>query len=488
MKKTILLILILIFTALLTGCSRGGEAMYIEVYDRNLEHVTNITKVKYDITRRTFDFDTSAFEGVSENEVELGYIFTLNSATGELVYSGFMESIKQNGKLVTFKGGDFKKIFDTEVVLDYATVLGLSPKVLGEIFHDVVIALDNDLAGAVPVDFTIPNPNDPVDWMANYDSQHIIINAINFLKPYLAYHQYYISSYFDRVEKRIKVEIKKNNTQIDIKLEDFIHETTKTNPTINKATALLKFDNVEPNTKMWISSSEDYWNRVKNKGESIQMFAEPLEEADDYDFGYALKITYRETGMPEDTVVYYQVSNKAVERPADLPRTTYYLGNDNQIYEGEIPEELMILPVKGKIFEDAFFQKSQFNAISELVNSRYNNNITITNTRSPIDLSELELYTMVKVYDKNDAEVEMPVSEIVLNNQGLTVKLGFKKTLFTEIVKSENKEAIKSTNSGGSGATTIITEEGIVFQDTEPVDAKDGTFWFSTIEIIEIDD
>lgn len=472
--------------------------MYIEVYDRNLEHVTNIIKVKFDITRRTFDFDTSTFEGVSENEVEQGYIFTLNSATGELVYSGFMESIKQSGKLVTFKGGDFKKIFDTEVVLDYATELGLAPKVLGGLFHDVVMALDNDLAGVMPIDFTIPNPDDPVDWIANYDSQHIIINAINFLKPYLAYHQYYISSYFDRVEKRIKVEIKKNNTQIDLKLGDFVHETTKTNPTINKATAIMKFDNIDPNEKMWILSSETIWDRTE-EGKRVEVEVSypdnsphGMYDANELEFGTVARVAvYQSEQIDPDrpflAYFYWIVTNSAVQRPRDLPRRTYYLGNDNQIYEGTVPADKMILPVKGKIFEDAFFQKSQFNAISELVNSRYNNNITITNTRSPIDLSEVELYTLVKVYDKNEAVVEMPVSEITLNNQGLTVKLGFKKTLFTEIVKGENKEAIKSTNSGGSGATTYITEEGIVYSETPPIDAKEGTFWFMPIEEIDIE-
>lgn len=412
--------------------------MYIEVYDRNLEHVTNISNVKYNLTRRVFDFDTSLYEGKSENSISSGFIFVLCSPKGEALYSGFMENIKQNASYVSFKGGDFKKVFDTEVILDYATELGLSPKVLGKLFNDVSEAVINDIGSLYPIEITYPNPTDPIDWIANYDSQYIIINALTFLKPYLAYFDYYINAYFDRNAKKVKIEIKINNSTFEIKLDDFVHDITQSGSSINKAKAVMKYDNVEPDFKMWIESSEAYWNMVSNKDSAIQGFPEPVVEANDFDYGFALKITYREAGIPEDVIYYYQVSNKAEPRPVGLPERTYYLGNDNQIYEGLIPANKAILPVKGKVFEDTYFQKAQYKAITELINNRYNENIIITNTFSPIDLNELKLYMFIKVYDKNGNFKTLPVSEIEMNNESHRVKLGFKKTLFTEVIKNES--------------------------------------------------
>lgn len=481
-----LLIAVTILVISLIGMRGGEEDVYLAIYGRDLKHITNITNAKYEITRRVFDFDTSTFEGTADTDVsENGFIFILCKDTGEQVYSGFMRNIKQDQSRVVFKGLDFKTIFDTEVTLDYATLPGTAPLQLWQIFRDVVDAVAAELDGIMEYAFSYAEPTDYIDWMANYDTQYLIVNANSFLKPYLAYYQYRIKASFDEATKTINCDIVQNEDTKTIKLKDFIYESTKTETSINKAVATLKIDNAEPTGKAWIPSTEEYWNNAADRDEVIQSFPEPMDSAEDYSYGYALKLLVAEQGVPEPYPVYYQVSNSASIRPSDIPKRSYYLGRDNLIYEETILLEQMILPIKAKVFEDGFFQKAQFNAISELVNNRFNENIIITNTQTPIDLRELELYTMIEVHDKNGKVVIMPVAEISLTNESYTIKLGFKKTLFTEIVKSKNQEAIKNTNSGASGGTTIIEDDGFTFSDTEPATAREGSIWLKPEEIIE---
>lgn len=479
------LTIMILVTINMIGIEKGGDRMYLAVYDRELKHIMNMTNAKYDITKRVFDFDTSTFEGKADIDVTEGFIFVLCEENGKQIYSGFMQNIKQDANRVVFKGGDFKTIFDTEVALDYATTQGTSPLQLWQIFRDVVNAVAAELDGIMEYAFSYDEPTDYIDWIANYDTQYLIVNANNFLKPYLAYYQYRIKAQFNTSTKTIHCDIIKNDETVAIKLKDFIHESTRTDVTINKAIATLKIDNVEPTGKMWISSTEEYWNKATEKGEVIQAFPDPVDDASNYNYGYALKLLVSEQGVPEPYPVYFQVSNNVLSRPTDIPRKVYFLGRDNLIYEETIPIEQMILPIKAKIFEDGFFQKAQFNAISELVNNRYNDNILITNTQTPINLAELDLYTMIEVYDKAGTVVTMPLAEITITNDSYVVKLGFKKTLFTEIVKSKNQEAIKNTNSGASGGTTIIEDPSTVYTETEPVGTPEGSFWIKPEEIIE---
>jgi len=440
--------------------------MYIAIYGRDLKHITNITDVKYEITERVFELDTSNFSGITNVNISKGLIFVLCNNTGKQVYSGYVKWLKQAGTFVKFSGDDFKKMLNTEVILDYATHLKTSPAVLGALFKDVAEAVINqnqESIQIVPIDFKYPNPQDDIYWIANYDMQYLTINANKFLKTYLAYYNYFIDSYFDVINKKIVLEIKQSTETASIKLDDFVHETTKNETLTNKAVATLKFNNTEEGL-MWIGSSKAYWDRQSESNRATagpQSFPEPLDDANIYVNGFALKVLYQEQGVPDFIDYYYQVSNAAINRPINLPIRNYYLGNDNLIYESLILQDKIILPVITKVFEEEFFQAAQFNAVSELVNSRYNENIIIVNTQTPVDISKYALYTIIKVYDKNGLMVEMPLTEIERNNDSYKVKLGFKKTKFTEIIKGLTEDSpIKSTgSSGGSGSG--ITEGNI---------------------------
>src|SRR5690554_4035782 len=142
--------------------NRNGENdMYIEMYDRQLNHIANVRDVKYEYTRRVYDFDTSNFSGICDVNITDALIFVLCNEYGDYEYSGFVKNLSQDNSLVKFSGEDFKTIFDTEIILDYATENFVSPKMLGEIFNAVVIALEEQLEPMYElfdVNFIYPDP------------------------------------------------------------------------------------------------------------------------------------------------------------------------------------------------------------------------------------------------------------------------------------------------------------------------------------------
>jgi len=476
--KKILMLILLIFV--LVGCVKtGGDEMYIAIYGRDLQHITNVTNVKFEITERVFDLDNSNFSGITSVDISNGLIFVLCDNTGKQIYSGYMKSVKQSNNMVSFSGEDFKKTLDTEVILDYATDLQTSPATLGALFKDVADAIleqNTEALSIVPHEIIYPNPQDDIYWIANYDMQYLTINAIKFLKTYLAYFGYYIDSYFDVVNKKIVLEIKQATETASIRLDDFVHETTRSDTLTNKAVATIKYNNIISDQKAWLKlgMEGDYYNNQpeENRTEenNYDLTGYPSLDPNGYPLGYAMKVNMYDNRYQPPTFMgtfYYVNTVSAIYRP-ELPIRTYYLGNDNLIYETLIPQDKIILPVITKVFEEEFFQTAQFNAVSELVNSRYNENIIITNAQTPVDLSKYDLYTMIRVYDKNGLMVEMPLAEIERSNEGYKIKLGFKKTKFTEIIKSLTEEApIKSTGTSGSGGGGL--SEGAVHNiiDTE---------------------
>lgn len=133
---------------------------------------------------------------------------------------------------------------------------------------------------------------------------------------------------------------------------------------------------------------------------------------------------------------YYIVTDGGTSyqpRPS-LVEKVYLLGNDNQIYANTLYDYLRIYPVKQKYFEATFLSEAQFNAVQELVSSRYDENIFLKEQFAPIDIRELKLNDLVEVYDSENNLRTLPVAEITIRKEAYEVKLGFKKQLFTEIV------------------------------------------------------
>ncbi len=169
----------------------------------------------------------------------------------------------------------------------------------------------------------------------------------------------------------------------------------------------------------------------------------PEIDPNNYELGTALKITWTSWD-----VVYYKAVLNTSELSDDIPQAEYYLGLDNEVHEDTILLSNQIYPVKTKYFEDEYLAKAQFNAIWELVNSRYNENIILDKISSPVDITNYNLYDMITVYDANGDSKELPVSEIRWTQNSYRVKLGFKKERFTDIFK-------EATGSKSTGAISI---------------------------------
>jgi hypothetical protein len=182
-------------------------------------------------------------------------------------------------------------------------------------------------------------------------------------------------------------------------------------------------------------SGADYWNaydsgsRLSASYSTTPYVGHPELDPNDYDLGVPIKITY-----PFGTE-YYKVILNTQELSDTVQQTHYYLGLDNEIHIDSILESNQIYPVKTKYFEDEYFAKAQFNALWELVNSRYNENVILDKVNAPVDITTYNLYDMITVYDSNGDSKELPVSEIRWTQDSYKVKLGFKKERFTDIVK-----------------------------------------------------
>ncbi|MDR4968357.1 MAG: hypothetical protein RG740_01930, partial [Acholeplasmataceae bacterium] len=200
--------------------------------------------------------------------------------------------------------------------------------------------------------------------------------------------------------------------------------------------------------------------------------------------------TYLRLEYQEGMVSYYKRGEVTFTKRPDLPERVYLLGKDNQIYEGynSIAEENRIYPIVSKMFEAQYLSEAQINAVYELVNNRYSENIiiTINNMANPMDLSELELNTMVRVYDA-DSYKDIPISEkttLYSKKEARTeIKLGFKKTLLTEIIKNDIglPDVVKSSGGGSGAGNTTIVEEYQIWTGNDAPNPDSYETWFKPV-------
>lgn len=357
--------------------------MYIALYDENQKHLTNIDNVSYDATTRVYNNDSFSAEGVSDEDVNNAKILVLNNDIGTYKYACFVNEIKPEYNKRTIKGLDFKSLWDTEVLIDYTAENSFDGK-LSAIFEKIknlVFDTADTQVTKIPVKVIIPNDDtDTTEMYGSYQGTYQITNAYKFLKCYLKYYEYNIESYYDIVNCEIVFKFVKCQTALDIDLNDFIYELTTTSNATNKAVATIKFE-------------------------------------------------------PSDDVT---------ERPNTIAEIYYYRDKNNNIIQsdkfGNIPNRLY--PVQQKLFEAEYLADSQFEAVYELANARYVDNIVIDNnlTIDPIDFADYPLYTKVNLYYEGKLYKVLPISEKIITFDGgglnTKIKLGFKKILLTEIIKN----------------------------------------------------
>ena len=130
-------------------------------------------------------------------------------------------------------------------------------------------------------------------------------------------------------------------------------------------------------------------------------------------------------------------------RPSTLATRYYYRDADNNIVQWDADGDIdgRLYPVKTKWFESEYLADAQFDAVYELANARYVDNIVIDNNKTvdPIDFSAYPLYTKVALYYEGKLYKTLPISEknttFDASGENVKIKLGFKKILLTEIIK-----------------------------------------------------
>ena len=377
--------------------------MYVALYDKTYKHIGNITDVKFDIVQRVYDFDSSSFSGIGERDFSEAFIFSFCEETGVQKYSGLVKNLSQQNNKITFKGEDLRILFDTDIILDFSNATS-SDFILRTMMIIVSDALEiAHTEGNFNFDFDFTElTNEDVMFFGNYKGQYLIINAYKFIKPYIAYYNFYLKAEFDFIAKKVNFIFRTTDDVYDIKSLDFDFEIKTTDVKTNKTIATLKFDSIISENHEWVGCTEDYYERQlpENKEEQgPQTFPEPLEPPNDYEIGFVVRVEYWESGSFV-SYNYYECDFNYTSRPSTLPWKKYFLGLDNKIYENSITDEKMILPIKQKIFEAEYLSEAQFSAINELVNSRYNENIIFTSEdkKQPINLEDVELMTMCNVY------------------------------------------------------------------------------------------
>lgn len=391
--------------------------MYIAVYDENKNHITNVDNATYDLTTRVYDNDSFSAEGVCAEDINDAKIAVLNDDRGNYEYACFADEIKPDKNKRTIKGLDFKSLWDTEIILDYTAegsfdgrLSAIFSKIKTQVFDGADVAFNKiPVVVHIPADYT-----DTTATYGSYAGTYQLVNAYKFLKCYLKYYEYNIESYYDVAAGVIVFSFVKCTDAVSVDLSDFIHELTTTSTTTNKTVATIKYDVETPETDA--DGNIIYTDKQKTDDDGNP--------------------AYDKDGNPVFIPKYKP-------RPATLATVYYYRDKDNQIVQADAKGDLSgrIYPVKAKYFESEYLSDAQFNAVYELANARYVDNIIIDNnaTIDPLDFAAYRLYTKVALYYGGKLFKTLPISEKITTLGGggksTKIKLGFKKILLTEIIK-----------------------------------------------------
>lgn len=392
--------------------------MYIAIYDENKNHITNVDNATYDSTVRVYDLDSFTAEGVNDVDINDAKIAVLNDDAGNYKYACFADEITPENNKRKIKGLDFKTLWDTEILLDF-TADGSFDGRLSKVFECVKTAVFNGADAAIrkiPVEVIIQTDN--TDTTATYGSlqgTYQFVNAYKFLKCYLKYYEYNIESFYNVAAGKIVFTFVKCTDRVAINLSDFLYELTTTSSATNKAVATIKYNVETPETDA--DGNIIYTNKQKTD-----------ENGDP---------VYNDDGSPAYIPKYKP-------RPSTLATVYYYRNKNNDIVQADASGNIAgrLYPVKAKYYESEYLADAQFNAVNELANARYVDNIVIDNnvTLDPLDFSGYRLYTKVDLYYDGKLYKTLPISEKIttLNGSGANtkIKLGFKKILLTEIIKA----------------------------------------------------
>lgn len=531
--------------------------------------LATIPDVKYKIDRRVFDLGSSTFEGrlVGDDADKIinPIIYTLHQEDGTKIYHGFVKNVQIKDNIIKFSGEDLRKILDSDVLLDFSQ--GTPDIRLSSIFNKVMEIIQGRNTYNINIVYEIMDDFQNTSVVADYTGRYVITKALNFLKVYLSYYSYWISINYNQNNDTIQFKFEKSIPgAAEIKLKDFVHNSTQNDIKINKTIATIKYQTREEHDDEWVGSDAVEYNNAVNKSfvnadvtpplanyeigwiikliqgtdwqlatvqeynaasikiqrtyfkefggggggagywqsgpqrpSTIYMFSDiapsgtcdvnrsagvavpdpngfgtdyyhcvggyvpptcpssypTLSEAKstvigNFDEGTVVRVSYRTSletcanytyiKLQYTAIAYYRRVGLVVNPRPDLPEKVYVLGLDNNVYETEAPINVRPFPEVISYYEADYLADAQFNAIYYLLSNRWVENIIIEDTLSPMPIQELPLFQMVRVYDELGFYKDLPISEQHLENDKISIKLGFKKTSFTAIIKNDIAE------------------------------------------------
>ena len=246
-----------------------------------------VRDITIDLTRRTYDADTGSIEGFLEKDIEDPFIFEIKDDQDKSIYSGFIKNWKWADGTVRFNIEDFRVVLDTDILLDYSH--GDNDFRLSMVYEKVAEQVKSS-AGSFLYDFIIPTDLIDTVAIADYSNQYIIVNALRFLKTYLSYHNYIIDKVFDYNQNKVVFTFRKQiSDPVEIRLEDFVHEKTKTDIKTNRVVATIQFQTIYDVDSEWMQTDEIAFITAPTEKKS-SLYGNDLPPLDGYDADHVLRL------------------------------------------------------------------------------------------------------------------------------------------------------------------------------------------------------
>lgn len=246
-----------------------------------------VRDITIDLTRRTYDADTGSIEGFLETDIEDPFIFEIKDDQDKSIYSGFIKNWKWADGTARFNIEDFRVVLDTDIILDYSH--GDNDFRLSMVYEKVADQVKSS-AGSFLYDFIIPTDLIDTVAIADYSNQYIIVNALRFLKTYLSYHNYIIDKVFDYNQNKVVFTFRKQiSDSVEIRLEDFVHEKTKTDIKTNRVVATIQFKTIYDVDSEWMQTDEIAFITAPTEKKS-SLYGNDLPPLDGYDADHVLRL------------------------------------------------------------------------------------------------------------------------------------------------------------------------------------------------------
>ena len=137
--------------------------MYIELYNQNIEHISNVDMVTFNLTKRVYGTDTFSAKGIYQGDISTAKVLRLCQDDGTAEYSCFIESMEFTNQEVKITGLDFRHLFKTEALLDFTTSFDSSLYGVLKKAFDVLFDGEDTCYNLIPVSYTIPNEFKSID-------------------------------------------------------------------------------------------------------------------------------------------------------------------------------------------------------------------------------------------------------------------------------------------------------------------------------------